>query len=298
MIDGAYEGAASGDTSRAIRAPGGSKDALWADVTPYESGSDHWIYQEGAFAIPTVYLRDWPDVYIHTTGDVIDNIEPTKLKRAAFISAATGYFLATFPNGGSEALLSHLTVGAQARLAEDARRAVAQMGAGQRASNEVLNILTQGIEREQRRIRSVVRFIPGRVDSTLQARLADMEKGVTGAWSTFALTSAPFIPTAQKIRGRGGEDRRVPTRSAAVKGPLDPDNDWVREKAGAAAGQLAILKVRNSADVAYEIVNFIDGTRTISDIRDAVSAEFGPVPLTAVVEYLELLAKIGAVAVK
>jgi hypothetical protein len=111
VIDGAYEGASSGDVTKAYRSPGGSKDAFWADVTPYESGSDHWIYQEGAFAIPTVYLRDWPDVYIHTTGDVVDNIEPTKMKRSAFIAAATGYFLATFPNSGAEALLSHLTVG-------------------------------------------------------------------------------------------------------------------------------------------------------------------------------------------
>ena len=247
VIAGAYAGASSGDASRAIRTPGGSKDALWADVTPYESGSDHWIYQEGAFAIPTVYLRDWPDVYIHTTGDVVSNIEPTKLKRAAFISAATGYFLATFPNSGSEALLSHLVVGAHARVAEDARRAVAQMGAGQRASGEVLNILTQGIEREQRRIRSVARFAPTPIDPMLQSRLADMEKGITSEWNTYGFSSAPFIPTAQKIRGRGGEDTRVPTRSKDVKGPLDPDNDWVIEKAGPAVRGLALLKVRNSA---------------------------------------------------
>jgi hypothetical protein len=169
------------------------------------------------------------------------------------------------------------------------------MGTGQRASNDVLNILTEGIEREQRRIRSVARFVPGAMDPTLRIRLADMEQGITGVWNTFGLTSAPFTPTSQKIRGRGGEDRRVPARTKDIKGPLDPDNDWVREKAGPAAGQLAILKARSGSDVCYEVVNFIDGTRSISDIRDAVSAEFGPVPLTAVVEYLEMLRTIGAI---
>jgi hypothetical protein len=298
VIDGAYEGASSGDASKAVRAPGGSKDAFWADITPYESGSDHWIYQEGAFAIPTVYLRDWPDVYIHTTGDLVDNIEPTKLKRSAFIAAATGYFLATFPNSGAEALLSHLTVGAHARLAEDARRVVAQMGTGQRPSGDVLNAVAQGIEREQRRIRSVARFVPTPMDPTLQARLTEMEKGITRVWTSLGMSSAPFTPTAQRIRGRGGEDRRVPTRSKEIRGPLDPDNDWIIEKAGSAARQLALLKTRNSSDVAYEIVNFIDGRRSISDIRDAVSAEFGNVTLNAVVEYLELLARVGAVTLK
>jgi hypothetical protein len=298
VIDGAYEGASSGDGSKAVRAPGGSKDAFWADITPYESGSDHWIYQEGAFAIPTVYLRDWPDVYIHTTGDLVDNIEPTKLKRSAFIAAATGYFLATFPNSGAEALLSHLTVGAHARLAEDARRVVAQMGTGQRPSGEVLNTLAQGIEREQRRIRSVARFVPTPMDQTLRARLTAMERGIIGVWTSLGMSGAPFTPTAQRIRGRGGEDRRVPIRSKDIKGPLDPANDWVAEKAGAAGRQIALLKIRNSGDVAYEIVNFIDGQRSISDIRDAVSAEFGSVPLNAVVEYLELLARTGAVRFK
>jgi hypothetical protein len=52
VIDGAMRAAGDGDMTRAIRSPRGSKDAFWADITPYESGSDHWIYQEGAFAFP------------------------------------------------------------------------------------------------------------------------------------------------------------------------------------------------------------------------------------------------------
>jgi len=83
VIDGAYEGAASGDFSGAVREPNGPKDALWADVTEYESGSDHWIYQEASFAVPTIYLRDWPDIYIHTNKDIVDSVDPTKIKRSA-----------------------------------------------------------------------------------------------------------------------------------------------------------------------------------------------------------------------
>ena len=70
-----------------MREPNGPKDALWADITEYESGSDHWIYQEGSFAVPTIYLRDWPDIYIHTNKDIADNVDPTKIKRSAFIAA-------------------------------------------------------------------------------------------------------------------------------------------------------------------------------------------------------------------
>jgi hypothetical protein len=90
----------------------------------------------------------------------------------------------------------------------------------------------------------------------------------------------------------------VPSRNPAVRGPLAPSVDWVRDKAGADADNLAINQVPRADDVAYEIVNYIDGKRTVSDIRDAVSAEFDPIELKAVAEYLELLARIGAVNIR
>lgn len=85
----------------------------------------------------------------------------------------------------------------------------------QRPSADALNIVVQGIEREQRRIRSFAAFMPSPIDPTLQSRLNDMEKGVTGVWATLGLTSAPYTPRAQRIRG--GEDRRVSSRSTDAK---------------------------------------------------------------------------------
>ncbi len=120
------------------------------------------------------------------------------------------------------------------------------------------------------------------LDATLASRMADMEKGVSSVWTSLGITSSPFVPPAQRLRGRGGDDRRVPRRMAGATATTD------------SAG----LKLANHTEVAYEIVNFIDGKRTISDIRDAVMAEFGGVPLPAVVQYLELLAKSGSVALK
>src|SRR5216684_1421986 len=48
-------------------------------------------------------------------------------------------------------------------------------------------------------------------------------------------------------------------------------------------------------EYAYEVLNFADGKRNAQEIRDAVSAEYGPVPLELVVEYLKALEKIGVV---
>ena len=207
------------------------------------------------------------------------------LDRSSFIAAATAYFLATLPNPGAEALLSHLTVGAHARLAEDGRRAIAQMGAQQRAGGDVLVLLGQAIEREQRRMRNVERFMPEPIDPMLRSRLADMEKGITSVWTSMGITSSAFVPAAERLRGRSGEDRRVPARATT---------------AATTAVDLPAVLARhpNAAAVADELNNFIDGKRSVSDIRDAVAAEFGSVPLPAVVEYFESLEKARVISLR
>jgi aminopeptidase YwaD len=308
VIDASVLGAAEGGgaAARAVRAAGGSKDALWADITPYESGSDHWIYQEGGFRIPSVYLRDHPDIFIHTSKDLPDNIEPTKMKRSAFIAMASGYYLATMPDHG-ESLMRLSFANAYERLAEDGRRAVA-MAANSQMSTEAANIVQQALLREQRRLRSLTGFVSmgsnagnsgnlergGPAVQPLQAmsdRLAEIAKGM------LAVLPAPGTmrqPAARAV----ATDRRVPMRNAAVKGPLSPTGEWVIEHAGTNASQIALAHAPSSDDLTYEIVNFVDGQRTVTEIRDAVSAEYVPVDVKAVAEYLDILVKAKAITFK
>ena len=292
VIDGAARAAGDGEMAHAVRSPGGSKDAFWADITPYESGSDHWIYQEGGFGIPAIYLRDHPDVYIHTTGDRPDHIEPTKIKRSAFIAAASGYYLATMPDHGAW-LLRLSYANACARLAEDGRRAAA-LAAGDRGA-EAANIVTQALRREQRRLRSLSRFVDLDGALHLGAQAVDGLGAGLAAAAKGILDSIPASGTDPSRLGPLAADTRVPVRNPAVKGPLAPGDDWVKEKAGRAAATIAITRVPRSEDVTYEIVNFIDGARSVAEIRDAVSAEFEPLDPGAVSEYLDILAKAGAV---
>ncbi|MEJ0056393.1 MAG: M28 family peptidase [Bacteroidota bacterium] len=72
----------------------GGKEPLQAVIGEFHMGSDHDVYSEGSFKVPSIYMHDWPDRYIHTNFDLPANIDPTKLKRAGFIGAASGYFLA------------------------------------------------------------------------------------------------------------------------------------------------------------------------------------------------------------
>jgi hypothetical protein len=53
-------------------------------------------------------------------------------------------------------------------------------------------------------------------------------------------------------------------------------------------GSDRLLRVQDRGTLyAYEIVNFVDGKRSVGEIRDAVAAEYGPIPLDVVADYLK-----------
>jgi aminopeptidase YwaD len=100
-----------------LLAADGTKDPLRAAFVPLTLGSDHEVYSDSSWGIPAVYLNDWPDRYIHTNKDVPANIDSTKLGRAAFIAATTGYALATIGADDAPALTEMLEAFAMERRA-------------------------------------------------------------------------------------------------------------------------------------------------------------------------------------
>jgi hypothetical protein len=52
------------------------------------------------------------------------------------------------------------------------------------------------------------------------------------------------------------------------------------------------------AQAEMELRNFIDGKRSIVDVRDAASAEFGPLDLLEVEKWFDAQAKLGLLVIK
>jgi hypothetical protein len=50
-------------------------------------------------------------------------------------------------------------------------------------------------------------------------------------------------------------------------------------------------------EYAYEVLNLANGRRITQEIRDAVSATYGPIPLEVVAEYLRSLESISVIEV-
>ena len=114
--------AKTGAAAHPMVAGDGSKDPLRAELAPFSEGSDHQVYTDSSFGIPSIYLNDWPDRYIHTNRDVPANIDSTKLARAAFIAAASGYVLARLAPSDAPAILEMMEPFALERRARAIRR--------------------------------------------------------------------------------------------------------------------------------------------------------------------------------
>ena len=86
-------------------------------------------------------------------------------------------------------------------------------------------------------------------------------------------------------------------RAAEPRGPMDGFGySYFRDKtAEAGIAEPALLRrepLWSEASYGYEALNLVDGRRTVRQIRDDLSAIYGPVPLEEVAEYLDVLRRI------
>jgi hypothetical protein len=280
----------------------GTRNQLVADVTPYAAGSDHDDYDSSTIAVPSLYLRDWPDIYIHTDHDALSQIDATKLRRIALLGASAGYVYATLDPAQLPRLLPFIASQSLARLSQsfaDAQQLLENPRlAPATAWYESHNLLAQSGRRELSALHSLVEFTAASSNAD-----ADESNSITAQLAVYTR----WIDNAAQQRGAKGnapippwatdpDARRVPIRIGDF-GPLTYQNDNVllarlgKERYSQIkllnSDATPLLKVSDQSELyAYEIANFVDGKRSIGEIRDAVSAEYGPLPLSLVSDYL------------
>ena len=272
--------ASTGAADYPFVAPGGGKEALLAYADEFTPGSDHTVLTEGAFRIPTVYLNDWPDRYIHTDRDVPANIDPTKLERAAFIGGATGWYLANLKDAVDDGLLGVVN---QKRLTRTAR----MLSRGTALSQDEAAALQRfHWAYERQLVASIERFVP--LAASQRETSSRQLDGLAHLYGEGGVAPAP-----------SGAAAIVYIRSKDPKGPMSVFGfDYLMDRLGTAkAGSLELLKYSglraDGEGYAVEALNFVDGARSVQAIRDALAAEFGPVPIAHVAEYLAALETIG-----
>jgi len=292
----------------------GTRNEFLADRTPYSEGSDHDDYDSSTIAVPSLYLRDWPDIYIHTDHDTLAQIDPTKLRRVALLGAASGYAYASANGEKAASWLPFFAARAQRRLAAGFERAQSLAQDSQlppkEAWYEARNLIAQVLWREKAELRSFSAYTQSDAGNVAAfSKDLDAQAAALKGWldQIAAARGAKDFPPQPPWQG-DPDAARVPARIGEF-GPLTFQNDDVLlDRLGSErvakikllqGGSNRLLRVQDRGSLyAYEIVNFVDGKRSVGEIRDAVAAEFGPIPVDVVADFLKACEEAKIVALR
>lgn len=289
----------------AVLSPAGSRDPFYYSIDPYSGGSDHIVFIDGAVKVPAVMFICWPDMWYHTSGDLPDKSDSTQLKRVVTLTVASALFLANAGPEEARAILNEVSSRGLGRLGREKGRAVdmilkAESKGLAAARKEAVNLLRQAVAREKEALESA-RFFAGNdrqfasllaaklntLDQLQAAGLNELEALYQQGCLRHGLKPEKLALTPDELR----LSRVVPVRKPAA-GEGDPWMVLVRLR----EMNLQLSPLIYPAE--FELRNFIDGKRSILDIRNAASAEYDPLPLLEVEKYFQALEKAGMVELR
>ena len=273
-----------------VRTPRGSLSSMNYRITPYSGGSDHMMFIERK--IPGVMFSHDPDYTHHTSEDTPDKVDPVELERTEIISTAAALYLANLDAIQADQLV-HLTyANSSGRFSRRFAKAIGMISngsAGTGAFADAQILLRHAWVVERATIGSILTF--NDEPSTLEAVEVFLNE-LNRQYEEYS----GMLNNRAKVLGLNNEtsvidiDRRVPVR--LTRGPLDfglPESKLTGEDAEWYADRTNRL----SGSEKFELANFVDGERNVTQIRNALSSEFSPIRQEVVGRYLEDMVKVG-----
>ena len=238
------------------------------------------------------------------------------MKRAAFLMIAVGSVFADAGPADAVAVAGVAVSYAQKRMASDLDDALSLVASSTAANlneqyKEALNLIRQAYLREWRDLQSATTLAMG--DKVAIANIqaygeplhevqhqqnAMVKIAYLGAAARLKVAPVdPPAPTAAETTASKLVPKRKPGTPAQPQGFGGGPSTGSGQAAGAAAqaaGAAAPAPPALTGYYAMEARNFADGERSVLDIRNALAAEFGPVPLDDVTRFFRDLEKTGA----
>ena len=289
-----------------VLAPTGSRDPFYFLIERYSGGSDHDVFVDGGIRIPAVLMIVWPDQWYHTSGDTPDKSDATQFKRVVTISAAAAEFLANAGPAEAERMMAEISARQGGRLGEDKGRAERLLLAADAksvhvAAREARVLVAQGSSGRRRpwpRSGISSARTPGRkalspaglagLDAVRAVHLKGLDELYASRCRALGVKAEKAAPTKDEVRLAG----LVPVRTEKMGGMISL---WgLRD-------ELRKLNYQPPPSIMMaemELRNFIDGERSILDIRDAASAEYEPIDLLDVEKWVGIQEKLGLVTIK
>jgi len=295
-----------------IFAPTGTHDQLHYNVEPFWGPSDHEDAQ--TFGIRAILLNDYPDYYLGTQLDSPDAAgDPTQMRRGVVIGATAAYFLASASSADLPALLHNALTKAEVRFADDQSRAFAYIAAAKpemlsESLYEARNLITQGLQRESVALASLSLLMGNDqlngAAAPFVASLENQEQQTLDLVEQYAQMRAKAlnVPLDQVRTHRVDSEfaRSFPVRATSIRGPvnifrIEYGRWWLIDKTGDEHFDEKLPLAKRGEYAYYEALNLANGRRSVTDIRDVLSAEFEPMPIPEIYQFFKFMEQVGVV---
>ncbi|MBI3207810.1 MAG: M28 family peptidase [Candidatus Solibacter usitatus] len=272
--------------------PQGTRDQFAYSIEKHYGSSDHSVFL--SMGVPGVLFNNWPDIAYHTSEDRPGNADATQLKRVVFIALATLASIAD-AHGDGAMRVAELCMGSGAARAGEQLRHALYMIAEKESMREAVNLVRQAYAREAATILS----------AKILAEDAAAGRKIEEMASTFSATGLAAdlerLKQYAAMRGRAADWQSMNnlTKEEQEAASLIPVRlkPAAQQRGGPREGGDAAEASRQQYN-AMEMRGFADGTRSVLDIRDALSAEYGAQPVSKVLEFFRGLEKSGEFALR
>ncbi len=294
---------------RRIIAPSGIDEPFYYSIETHYGASDHEVFNDWAVGVPGIMMITWPDPWYHTSGDRVDKIDATQMKRVTIIGAAGAYTVASADDNMAQKIAGEVASNGTRRLghqlivamdmlnkatAEDLSKAYKK--AWVQVSTAVTNekdTLASVLElaKDKTTVGSYVAKMQKTIDAVgaahIEALKAHMEtiskklgvKPVKIQWTDLEKKAAKMIPKpTAKVREKGYRGYRE--FISAVPKEESQKYPYSRRDVGSTS----------------ELQCLINGKRSVLDIKHMLDAQYSrESKLQSVINYIQILKLAGLV---
>jgi len=295
-----------------LSSPSGSGQQLNYRVLNFKGGSDHFMLSDPTIGVPTVNIGHDHDIFHHTHMDDLDKIDITELKRIGIMTTAAALHLADAGEESTVRLATEVAAQSLKRIAGQTQRNLkslytalvnpahpTQIARVFEETKIFTDIQThaeieavRSVERlvSTSRIRELTHFLRNELLSFSAAEKKKVDYFYSDLCRAHGIEPQPFTLSEEEKT----MSRIIPKR--LFRGPISQFyfEDLMGE--GIEWYQNYGRSDRNWSNRRTEILNFMDGQRTLLDIYYAVSAEYGRSEPSAYLKFIKDLEKHGLVA--
>ncbi len=272
----------------------GTNNVFSYAIGPYRQGSDHDMMNDPSIGIPTVAIGYWADPFHHTNEDSPDKVDPTSLKRSMTIGAYTALWLASSGRKEADNLALLTFARSRERIIDLGLRGsyISKHDMDETYQQHLLDKIDLQTDIDKKALKSIQLLdegvsVVGEMYSVALEELGKSEKNL--------MLSRLGIALPKPISRKSGSTARIPKRRFI--GPVSDSyaDIWFSTQLGDDYHWYQENPLTDFGLIRYEIVNFMDGSRSVAQIHKIVSALYGPFKIDNTERIIEDLEKVKLV---